>query len=234
MRDINRLIFILCIPLILLSCRAKSKNQVATGVEEDSVSIPGQAAGTLSETVPMTVSGNDAPRAAPAASSSQAIINRSIALSAFDTFLATRPNDAFLPEDVKIGELEDSRNSSESVQAVILLAQGFLGSLKSGKADASSFPAEKKVPIAAALRAAVSANDLPTAYRLGKVRIEEDQARANVLLFRDSASAAGELYFAKDGGIWRLDDFSVPFEDLSKTGEKAVRYEPDQYSLTSR
>jgi hypothetical protein len=234
MRYLRSAVSILSLVLILLlvqSCTGR-KNPTPTRKPVDSVSVGVNAPPPAVDVVKMGTGS-----AATPAPSVPVIINKNISLTTFDSLLASRQAETSLPQDMKIGELMDSGQATDDEKAVAALARDFLEGLLSGKASIDSFPQAKRIPLTGALTdGAKIVSAEPTLYRLGKVKMDGDSGNVNVLLYRPASRAAGTLYVRREGDSLRLDDLSIPFEDLEKLdAEGSVpRFEPEEYSLTAR
>lgn len=137
-----------------------------------------------------------------------------------------------LPEDFKIGALEDILAGSKDRQELISVVHRFFNSLAQGRIDSDSILRADRERICRSLAYYVERNIVPETYRLGRIAMPEeagnsadridgdyspqDEARLNIRLFGKDGVSEGELYLAKADGRWYIADIQISFELLNR------------------
>ncbi len=134
------------------------------------------------------------------------------------TSLAVLDRDGrIMPEDFRIGPLQDTLQASREQLAVTRVVEGFLRELSRSKIDPQYLDPLVREELLRSLIWYVEQDFVPERYRIGRIDREGGaEARVGVRLFRGEGSAEGELYLAETGGTWYISDVQVGLEVLAE------------------
>lgn len=137
-------------------------------------------------------------------------------------FLALRSGKRTLPDDFKIGALQDILEGSRNQLEITSVAQKFLKALCSGKIEEQSLLPTKRKELSRFLSYYIEQDMIPRRFRIGRLTIQDEtdlnnEVWMNVRLFGMIGVAEGELYLYKNEGKWYISDIQIGFELLNRT-----------------
>ncbi len=139
--------------------------------------------------------------------------------------LPMRSTGRLMPEDFKIGPLQDELDSKKNQLEIASTANEFLLKLKSGTVDTNALLEAKRKELAHSLSYHVERKNLPKKFRTGSISIKNEPdevqiAWMNVRLFGEIGVTEGEIYFSRQAGKWYISNIQIAFELLSNTYQK--------------
>jgi hypothetical protein len=147
-----------------------------------------------------------------------------------------------LPEDFKIGLLQDRLAGYREQTDLLLLAGGFLDDLTRGRVRAEALLPDSAQEMTRYLDYYLHRGIVPTGYRLGSIGYSPDtgQARLGIRLFAqetaESALAASEgvLYLERRTEQWLIADLQIDLQSLSRPPAREERkFMPSSYRWLS-
>ncbi len=146
-----------------------------------------------------------------------------------------------LPEDFKIGRLQDILEGSRDQKGIISAAQKFLEALAKGKIEEDSLLQSKRERISHSLSYFIEQKILLKSYRLGHVSLQEEEtsdgsgignsASMNIRLFGEVGVSEGELYFSRHDMKWYIEDILISLELLSQSySRQEEKFIPSPYN----
>lgn len=136
-----------------------------------------------------------------------------------------------LPEDFKIGGLQDPRTGGADDQLAMKTADGFLARIASGKVDSSFIASGARDRITDMVSFGIEHGNVPRSWRIGELRKRESgELSASVRLFGDPGTSEGEITLVQAGRQWLVSDFQVSLSALQEKPEKPKdRFFPSSY-----
>jgi hypothetical protein len=171
----------------------------------------------------------DNPPTAPAASNPPAtpLVQEEQALLAL-------PAAPVLPEDFKIGQLEDLLQADKSLRGATSAARSFLDALVGGKVDSDLIEPGRREDLARSLAYYLAAGDHPEAYRLGTLETakgDPDEAWLNLRLFGSPGRTEGQLYLKRASQRWYVLDLQAELAGLRQPYSRAdEKFYPSIYA----
>jgi hypothetical protein len=142
---------------------------------------------------------------------------------------------ALLPEDFRIGPLEDRLTAGGAEQKILKAAAGFLDALVSGTfAEAIVLP-EKRPDLRRSLAYYIEEGLVPATYRLGAIYLEQgpstpESASLNLRLYGSPGVAEGEMYLSLREGTWYVTDIQAGFPFLGEPyARETEKFVPSVY-----
>jgi hypothetical protein len=134
------------------------------------------------------------------------------------------PGPAVLPEDFRIGPLEDPLSADAGKRGILTVAEAFLRGLESGKVASETLLPERRAELERSLSYYLEQKLIPQGHRLGVLSIHrpaDGQATAwmNLRLLGSPGTSAGELYLSEQQGRWYVSDIQIGFETLAEAAE---------------
>ena len=125
-----------------------------------------------------------------------------------------------MPEDFRIGPLQDTLQAAGPALGVSRVVEKFLGELVRGKVDPGLIEPESREELSLSLGWYLEGGFVPDRYRIGQVEREEGaEARCRVRLFRGEGSTDGEVYLSESGGTWYIADVQIGLDLLGEPPE---------------
>ena len=142
-----------------------------------------------------------------------------------------------IPEDFKIGSLQDTMESDRDLMLISERVMGFLNSLKSAELVKEHLLPSKREELSRFLNFYLEQDLYPQDFRIGTATISERaglrSARLNVRLFGSIGVTEGELYLSIEDQKWYISDIQVGFELLRQPySPSKERFVPSEYSWT--
>ena len=126
-------------------------------------------------------------------------------------FLPIHSN-TILPDDFKIGALQDIQDEIGDEQKIISAVRSFLELLCSGEINSEYLIPVKKEELSRFLNHHIKQNLIIRSFRIGIITIQENTAWMNIRLFSDIGITEGELYLSYDNRKWYISDIQIAFE----------------------
>ncbi len=141
---------------------------------------------------------------------------------------------AHIPEDFKIGSLQDTMESDRDLMLISERVMGFLNSLKSAELVNEQLLPSKREELSRFLNFYLEQDLYPLDFRMGttaiSVRDGQKSARLNVRLFGAIGVTEGELYLSMEDQKWYISDIQVGFELLRQPySPSEERFVPSEY-----
>ncbi|MBN1836115.1 MAG: hypothetical protein JW820_09715 [Spirochaetales bacterium] len=132
---------------------------------------------------------------------------------------------AVLPEDFRIGPLEDRLAPSGAKQQILGVAASFLETLGDGSFPTDAVLPEGREELRRSLAYYIEQDLVPVRYRLGTIDFPEEAQDAesaclNLRLYGSPGIAEGELYLSVFAGRWYVADVQAGFPFLREPYEK--------------
>lgn len=138
-----------------------------------------------------------------------------INLKGKETLLYHRQGSRIIPEDFKIGPLQDSLNPGNKKSLTLIIEQ-FLKSLTRGEIEEDLLIPSDRTELSRFFGYHIGRGLIPRSYRFGSINLDDPGlARANVRLFSETGVSEGEIYLTKEDGVWYITDLQIAFEQLS-------------------
>lgn len=150
-----------------------------------------------------------------------------------DTLLYRRQGSRIIPEDFKIGPLQDNFDPGNNKDLTLIIDQ-FLKILTRGKIEEDLLIPSDRTELSRFLAYHIGRGLIPRSYRFGSINLDDPSvARANVRLFSEIGVSEGEIYLAKEHGIWYISDLQIAFEQLGIAYQKSdEKFIPCSYGWT--
>jgi hypothetical protein len=153
----------------------------------------------------------------PSPAPSAAAAPRPVALTQETELFASFPQQRIMPEDFKIGALQDGVTSSRDFLQGLGCAGNFLDSVVKKKVDYAFVEPTIAAEIKSVIAYPMAQGYVPQRYRIGKMAFEgENELRANIRLYRDPGVTEGELYLKKSDAGWKVSDLQAGFTLLAR------------------
>lgn len=142
---------------------------------------------------------------------------------------------AVLPEDFRVGPLEDRLSPGGTEQQILKASESFLEALASGRFEQEAVLPESREELGRSLGYYIEEGLVPTGYRLGRIFFEEapappESAWMNLRLYGSAGIAEGEMYLAASGGRWYVADIQAAFTQLREPyAQETERFVPSVY-----
>ncbi len=138
-----------------------------------------------------------------------------IHLKGKETLLYRRQGSRIIPEDFKIGPLQDIFDPGNK-KGITLIMEQFLKSLTRGEIEEDLLIPSNRTELSRFLGYHIGRGLIPRSYRFGSINLYDPAlARANVRLFSSTGVSEGEIYLTKEEGLWYITDLQIAFEQLS-------------------
>lgn len=136
-----------------------------------------------------------------------------------------------LPEDFKIGGLQDPRTGGAEDQQAMKTIDTFLSRLSAGRVDPSLLAPGAKERITDVVSFGIEHGNVPRSWRVGDLRKRENgELSAPVRLFGDPGTSEGEITLAQTARQWLVTDFQISLGALQEKPEKPKeRFFPSSY-----
>jgi hypothetical protein len=130
-----------------------------------------------------------------------------------DQLRATRVS-PLMPEDFRIGPLQDTITGDVDARRAAAIVAGFLRELANGQVATDLVEESQSTGLQRSLAPLLADGNRPRFARIGRVRVDQETARANVRLFA-AGRVEGEVYLDRTTAGWRIADFQVDLAALS-------------------
>jgi len=156
-----------------------------------------------------------------------------INLKGKEALLYRRQGSRIIPEDFKIGPLQDSLDPGNK-KGLTLIMEQFLKSLTQGEIEEDLLIPSARTELSRFLAYHIGRGLIPRSYRFGSINLDDPAlARANVRLFSGTGVSEGEIYMTKEDGLWYITDLQIAFEQLSIAYQQSDRkFMPYSYGWT--
>ncbi len=156
-----------------------------------------------------------------------------INLKGKDTLLYRRQGSRIIPEDFKIGPLQDNLDPGNKKDLTFIIDQ-FLKTLTRGGIEEDLLIPSDRTELSRFLAYHIGKDLIPRSCRFGLINLDDPSvARANVRLFSEIGVSEGEIYLAKEHGIWYISDLQIAFEQLGIAYQKSdKKFMPCSYGWT--
>jgi hypothetical protein len=156
-----------------------------------------------------------------------------INLKGKEALLYRRQGSRIIPEDFKIGPLQDSLDPGNK-KGLTLIIEQFLKSLTRGEIEEDLLIPSDRTELSRFLAYHIGRGLIPRSYRFGSINLDDPTlARANVRLFSETGVSEGEIYLTKEDGLWYITDLQIAFEKLSITYQQSdQKFIPYSYGWT--
>jgi len=156
-----------------------------------------------------------------------------INLKGKEALLYRRQSSCIIPEDFKIGPLQDNLDPGNKKGLTIIMEQ-FLKSLTRGEIEEDLLIPPDRTELSRFLAYHIGRDLIPRSYRFGSINLDDPAlARTNVRLFSETGVSEGEIYLAKEDGLWYITDLQIAFEQLSIAYRQSDRkFMPYSYGWT--
>ncbi len=156
-----------------------------------------------------------------------------INLKGKEALLYRRQGSRIIPEDFKIGPLQDSLDPGNKKDLTLIMEQ-FLKSLTRGEIEENLLIPSDRTELSRFLAYHIGRGLIPRSYRFGSINLDDPAlARANVRLFSNTGVSEGEIYLAKEEGFWYITGLQIAFEQLSIAYQQSDRkFMPYSYGWT--
>jgi len=156
-----------------------------------------------------------------------------INLKGKDALLYRRQGSRIIPEDFKIGPLQDSLDPGKKKDLALIMEQ-FLKSLTQGEIEEDLLIPSDRTELSRFLAYHIDRGLIPRSYRFGSINLDDPAlARANVRLFSETGVSEGEIYLTKEGSLWYITDLQIAFEQLNIAYQQSDRkFIPYSYGWT--
>lgn len=132
------------------------------------------------------------------------------------------PQQRLMPEDFKIGPLQDGVSATRDYIRAIGTIRAFLDGLAKKKIDDALVIPAVRAEIKSVISYPLSQGYVPERYRIGKISFErDDEIRAGLRLYRGEGITTGEIYVKKIEDAWLVKDLQAGFTLLAKKYEKS-------------
>jgi hypothetical protein len=147
--------------------------------------------------------------------------------------IAYYPQQRLMPEDMKIGALQDGLSATRDYLRAIGTVRAFLDSIAKKEMDEALVLPAARAAIKAVVSYPLSQGYVPQRYRIGKIVFENESAvRANIRLYKDEGVTTGEIYLAKVDDGWQVSDLQAGFTLLGKKYVKPTEpFVPGSYKF---
>lgn len=142
---------------------------------------------------------------------------------------------AVIPEDFRVGPLEDRLSPAATEQKILKASESFLEALASGRFEAETVLPENREELRRSLGYYIAEGLVPTGYRLGAIFFEEGPALPgsawmNLRLYGSPGIAEGEMYLAASEGRWYIADIQADFQLLGQPyAQETKKFVPSVY-----
>jgi len=156
-----------------------------------------------------------------------------INLKGKEALLYHRQSSRIIPEDFKIGPLQDNLDPGNKKGLTIIMEQ-FLKGLTRGEIEEDLLIPSDRTELSRFLAYHIGRGLIPRSYRFGSINLDDPAlARTNVRLFSGTGVSEGEVYLAKEDGLWYITDLQIAFEQLSIAYRESDRkFMPYSYGWT--
>ena len=132
-----------------------------------------------------------------------------------------------MPDDFRIGPLQDTLQAAGPSLAAARVLERFLGGLARGKVDPQYIEPEGREELTRSLGWYLEGGFVPDRFRIGRIEREEEETRCRVRLFRGESSTEGEVYLSESGGTWYIADVQIGLDLLGESPEpRGERFVP--------
>jgi hypothetical protein len=126
-----------------------------------------------------------------------------------------------VPEDFKIGALEDDMAEHKDERYALSVAGKFLSALVGGTVEKQLLTPEAQDKVADNLDFGLKQGNTPTSFRIGAPKSRDNgEVIAAVRLFGPIGSSEGEIYVAPSGSQWLVEDLQLSLAQLSVRRDK--------------
>jgi hypothetical protein len=140
-----------------------------------------------------------------------------------------------LPEDFKIGSLQELLVLTRSNTAITEPVVAFLDTLRTGEIEAELLLPESRIALNRSLTHHLDQGRRISDYRLGSITLEDQNAWMNIRLFGSTGVSEGELYLSFSEGKWYISDVQIDWQALDRTYiRKEELYIPSDYGWSVR
>ena len=156
-----------------------------------------------------------------------------INLKGKDALLYHRQGSRIIPEDFKIGLLQDTLDPGNK-KSLTLLMEEFFKSLTRGEIEENLLIPSDRTELNRFLTYHIDRGLIPQSYRLGSINLDDPGlARANVRLFSETGVSEGEIYLTKEDSLWYITNLQIAFEQLSIAYQQSdQKFIPYSYGWT--
>jgi hypothetical protein len=143
------------------------------------------------------------------------------ALASAGTLMALDRDARLLPEDFKIGPLDDGRDGSADEKTAVLAAASFLSRLAKGGVEKSLIAPDSQATLSDSLAYGLQRGPAPSSWRIGTAKTHDDgEITAPVRLFGPEGTAEGEIYLVKSSQKWLVSDLQISLAQMAEKREK--------------
>ncbi|MBN1411692.1 MAG: hypothetical protein JW969_12670, partial [Spirochaetales bacterium] len=137
-----------------------------------------------------------------------------------------------LPEDYKIGSIQNLNTGNPEKKSILSSAEIFLKSLVNGKVPVKSIKEDQLFRIKYILQQIIDNKDSPVKYRIGFITNDySDKIMLHVRLWGTVRSTECELYMTRVNNKWVVSDFIADLSGLNSQGgsTKREKFIPDTF-----
>ncbi|MFW5801974.1 MAG: hypothetical protein ACOCVC_08055 [Spirochaeta sp.] len=130
------------------------------------------------------------------------------------------------PLDTETGRLQNNDHPALPV------LERFLSGLQNNRLNPQTIPDSAQFSLEISLEPLVDSQSIKIArYRVGEIRVSEENAQASIRLFTRDTSAIGEVFLQQQEGDWLITDIDFPWEQLT-TPSDPPRFTPSTHQWT--
>lgn len=134
------------------------------------------------------------------------------------------------PEDYTIGPLQSTANPTGSGAEIRAVVVSFFSRLEEGKIAEDLVSPKWRDEMIRSLNYPIAAKELPESVRIGEVTVDGESAHARVLMMRNTAISAGEIYLDRGSGQWLVSDLQADFSQLLVPFSRKEPFDPAQWT----
>jgi len=135
--------------------------------------------------------------------------------------LALMPKQRVIPEDFKIGPLQDSLEGQWDTISAVWVLRTFFDSFKKKDIKRELLEKEQADEIVRSLSYSIEQNYIPNRYRISQADFSNDnEIRVNMRFFNKKGVTEGEIYLSKNDKNWVISDIQIGFHLLDQEYQK--------------
>ena len=136
----------------------------------------------------------------------------------------------FIPEDFRIGMLQDNFVTNRTVLASLMTINRFLSSFTGGEIERKLLYPPKRPQLIRTITYQIEKGYAATETRVGILNFESGTAYAKIRFFSPSGTAEGEIYLTEEKGTWFISDIQIAFQQNHQSSQKEEsQFFPDAF-----